>query len=424
VGFQQSKSRRFSIEDLEGRPKKRTDVTAFRLSRDGKHLAAISVAGGDQPHYQLDLFEVTTGKALVRRSLTGDWFNSRFSPDALAVSVDTDDTLKIQDVRTGRGLAAIPGSVGRSVVFSPDGSLVAVAIIKPIRDVPGQNAWQVLGIRVAEVASGKEVFHADGSFHRFFDFSSDGRLLAACDAEGLGVWDVLTGKRLLKRAWPEGFWNPNGFPPLVSFVFVPKRNAVATGMMDGTILVWDLFPETWPQRDTPKEIGPKELDAYWADLADDEASKAYRAITILPESPGKCVPFFKDHLKPAAESDPKQVQRLLADLDSDQFATREEAAKELAKLGERIHPALRKVLDGQPSEEVRTRVKAILEEPAVPSGETLRTLRAIQVLERIGTHDARGLLKKLAEGAEGARETQEAKDALAHLSPRETAPKP
>ena len=72
---------------------------------------------------------------------------------------------------------------------------------------------------------------------------------------------------------------------------------------------------------------------------------------------------------------------------------------------------------------MRTRLKAILEAPAVPSDETLRTLRAIQVLERIGTDEAREVLKKLATGAEAARETLEAKDALARLS-RETAPKP
>jgi hypothetical protein len=74
-------------------------------------------------------------------------------------------------------------------------------------------------------------------------------------------------------------------------------------------------------------------------------------------------------------------------------------------------------LEGQPSEEVRRQVKAILDAPRpVPSGETLRTIRAIQVLERIGTPEAQGVLKKLATGAEAARETREAKEALERLS--------
>ncbi len=111
------------------------------------------------------------------------------------------------------------------------------------------------------------------------------------------------------------------------------------------------------------------------------------------------------------------MQRLLADLDSDQFTTRDKAAKELTKLGEPIEPFLRKALEGQPSEEVRRQIKAILEKPRpVPSGETLRTLRAIQVLERIGMPEAREILKKLAAGAAGARETREAQESLERLA--------
>jgi hypothetical protein len=241
--------------------------------------------------------------------------------------------------------------------------------------------------------------------------------LAACDPDALWVWDAFTGTRLLKRAWPEGFWNPYSSPPFVSLAFVPKRNAVATGMRDGTVLVWDLFPEAWPKVDLRKEIGAKDLDGYWTDLADDDVPKAYRTIGTLAGSPALCVPFMKNRLKPAAETDAKQVPRLLADLDSDQFETREQAAKELAKLREAIEPVLRKVMERKPSEEVRRRVKELLDMPkAVPSSENLRTLRAIQVLERIGTNEACAVLKKLATGAAAARETQEAMEALERLS--------
>jgi hypothetical protein len=46
----------------------------------------------------------------------------------------------------------------------------------------------------------------------------------------------------------------------------------------------------------------------------------------------------------------------------------------------------------------------------------LRTLRAIDVLESIGTPEAQQILRKLAEGAPGARETREAKTALERLT--------
>jgi hypothetical protein len=181
-------------------------------------------------------------------------------------------------------------------------------------------------------------------------------------------------------------------------------------------LVWDVPAEAWPFPEKAKDLRTKELDGIWADLAN-VPPKACPAIRALCQSSGQAVPYLMDHLKPAEKVDPKQVQRLLAALDSDQFETREKTAKELSKMVEQIEPALRKVLDGKPSEEMRRRLKELLDLPRpVPSGEALRTLRAIQVLERIGTPEARGVLKKLAGGAAAARETREAQESLERLA--------
>ena len=85
-------------------------------------------------------------------------------------------------------------------------------------------------------------------------------------------------------------------------------------------------------------------------------------------------------------------------------------------MGEQIEPALRRVLEGKPSLEVRGRVQAILDAlGGVPPAGTLRTLRAIRALERVGTPEARRILRTLADGAAGARETREAKAALERL---------
>ena len=48
----------------------------------------------------------------------------------------------------------------------------------------------------------------------------------------------------------------------------------------------------------------------------------------------------------------------------------------------------------------------------IAAGETLRGLRAIAVLEKIATPQARVLLERLASGLEGARETRDARAAL------------
>jgi hypothetical protein len=54
----------------------------------------------------------------------------------------------------------------------------------------------------------------------------------------------------------------------------------------------------------------------------------------------------------------------------------------------------------------------------ITSGETLRRLRAISVLEKIGTPEARRVLEQLASGLEGARETHDAKATIRRLERR------
>jgi hypothetical protein len=75
------------------------------------------------------------------------------------------------------------------------------------------------------------------------------------------------------------------------------------------------------------------------------------------------------------------------------------------------------VLAGGPSLEVRRRIEGLLEKaahPVLPS-ERLRPLRAVEVLERTGTDDARAILKELASGMPEARLTEEARAALGRL---------
>jgi hypothetical protein len=96
----------------------------------------------------------------------------------------------------------------------------------------------------------------------------------------------------------------------------------------------------------------------------------------------------------------------------------------LEKIGSRAEGALRKVAKASPSAEVTRRVAELLQkiEKGAASGEQLRESRAVEVLEWIGTPDAKKLLEGLAKGAPDAALTREAKASLERLTARAAAP--
>jgi HEAT repeat protein len=136
--------------------------------------------------------------------------------------------------------------------------------------------------------------------------------------------------------------------------------------------------------------------------------------------PAKSVPLLSERLRPVPPPAPGVIDRLLADLDNNDFAVRSKAAATLEELGEVAESALRKVLREPPSAEVRRQVERLLAnlEVPVPPAEHLRLLRALTVLEQTGTPEAVAVLEKLSRGAPEARLTREARAALERLAKR------
>jgi hypothetical protein len=134
----------------------------------------------------------------------------------------------------------------------------------------------------------------------------------------------------------------------------------------------------------------------------------------------RAVEFLRKRLRPVATVEPVQLSRLLTDLDSGKFATRASAFRELQRLGSQAEPALRQARQGKLTPEARRRIEALLASPGlVRSPETLRQLRAIKVLEVIGSREARQVLRALAAGAPAARETEDARASLRRLAQRQ-----
>jgi hypothetical protein len=84
-------------------------------------------------------------------------------------------------------------------------------------------------------------------------------------------------------------------------------------------------------------------------------------------------------------------------------------------MGEGAADALKAALTGKVSLETRRRLEVLLQKCAAPSAATLRHCRAVAALERIGTPEARVLLRTLADGPPASRLTVEARAALRRL---------
>jgi hypothetical protein len=174
--------------------------------------------------------------------------------------------------------------------------------------------------------------------------------------------------------------------------------------------------------ETLKPLTSQQLDQFWEDLfhVGEDARQGYQAICGLVNAPAQSVPYLKARLKPISAVDSPKIEQYIKDLDSNSFDVRQKASDELEKLRELAEPALKKALAAKPGLEVRQRLENLLSRLDGPltSSERLRTLRAIEVLEKVGTPEAQDILKVLAAGAPEAGCTADARAALDRLSKR------
>src|SRR5207302_5414766 len=126
---------------------------------------------------------------------------------------------------------------------------------------------------------------------------------------------------------------------------------------DTTGLVWDV---TGASSRRGFRFNQKELNTTWAELASADAAPAYRAVALLVAAPEQGTTLLRKHLRPVALPPGQHVARLLANLDSDDFATRRKAQSDLETLSEAVEPALRQALKKPASLEAALRIKKVL----------------------------------------------------------------
>jgi len=198
-------------------------------------------------------------------------------------------------------------------------------------------------------------------------------------------------------------------------LLTPDGRRAVTTLADGTGLVWDI--STFPAEPMIRTAGEKDISGWWADLAAEDAGKAHAAAWRLADAPAAVVvPVLARHLRPVA-LDGEVIRRAVAVLDNESFAAREGAAKRLEGMGGAVVPDLRRALVKSDSAEQRRRLEGLIEQLSGPisTPNGLRRLRAIGVLERLATRDARKLLAELADGPVHPREARAARAAVDRL---------
>jgi WD40 repeat protein len=285
--------------------------------------------------------------------------------------------------------------------FSPDGRLLVDWAEHPFgrSRIDHVYVWDVTtGRAVATLAAGPRPGAANAAF------APDGRTFAIASADGvIRLWEVAT-------------WNVRaefrGHRDRITALAFGPDGKLFTGGLDTVVLEWDVRP--------PRSMVSGTLADAWEALASSDAKAAFSAQGRFLAEPVKAVEWFAVRLTRAVGTDPSRVKALIADLDSDDFATRTRAMARLKEHWPETEAALNAVAAKPSSLEACRRAEGILQQmwKGGPPPDKLRALRAMEVLEWIATKEARARLRELAKGTPGALLTREAAAACKRLEER------
>jgi WD40 repeat protein len=373
-----------------------------QLPENGKSL------GPNEPPAVWDVRLTADGQLQHRQEqrLAGHW-DSLNHP-----SLERLQKLRLKDGETGLAFDRFQGTI-QDVIESPDGHYLAVSMSAQRPGVFGRGA--VMSIRLWDRRTGLPLDHAQPpGDHLLGAIAGDRRMLVTTAPQGtIHLWDLAAGGQRLTL---HGHLAGN----VRAVLFSRDQRFLFSGGDDSQVLQWDLTGRSPDGVWRMLQLDPKRQEALWAQLAAADTAAAHRAIWELAADPAGTVEFLQARLKPVTGPPATAIADLVARLGADDFAARQTAQLHLAKLGAGAVPALRQALANPGSLEQKRRLEQLLREldPSALSGAALQSCRAIEVLERIGTADARRLLTALANGLRGARPTQMATDALERLGKR------
>jgi WD40 repeat protein/serine/threonine protein kinase/tetratricopeptide (TPR) repeat protein len=194
-----------------------------RFSPDGLHLAAKYHPANQEARNQLLLWDLRTGKVILKVPGGIQGTAVEFSPDGRWLAVgQADGALLLFDVVSGRELKRLAAGVPPTAIcFHPQGQKLAVSSFD-------RRTVQIWDLDTAKLA--QTIRQPSGVYHLAWD--PDGKLLAtACQDYRCYVWQVDSG---LRQAVLEGHQ-----AEVVWVLFNRSGDLLASASWDGTTRLWD-----------------------------------------------------------------------------------------------------------------------------------------------------------------------------------------
>jgi WD40 repeat protein len=378
-------------------------VLSLAYAPDGGHLAVGRRLG------TVELWDLGEKKLIHQFQYPGAAYAMTFAQDGAILAVSGGSKIVLFEVASGKEVhtlssksdgppAALPAVA--SLALSPDGKVIAAGCYDAI-------------IRLLDTESGKEIRALEGHTGVAYAlaFSGDGRTLASASFDKtVRLWETFSA---LQVAVFKGHMGS-----VTGLAFLKDGRAIFSGSADTSILLWDTTGLSREGVLPTLSMSQPELKAAWLDLASQDASRGHRALWKAVAAAKEGVPFLGAQLYLL---DPKRVDQLFADLNSEQYKIRTDATKELEKYGIWMKGRLLAVHKNPPTLEVQRRVDQMLAKLDVPGSlsleqERLRVRRVMLIMEQTATPESRTVLEKLVVGAPEADLQTEAKASLERLA--------
>lgn len=199
-------------------------VLAVAYSNDGNKIA---IADNEGIIY---IWQVANDQLELTLKGHTDWvWSIAWSPDDKTLaSSSSDRTIKLWDITTGQCFLTSPSNTNsnESVAWSPDGQILA-------------SGGEDLTIRIWHPQTGKNIkafkLDTDWLFWASVAWSPDGKILAVAVQEKIQLWDLATATCIKTILGHEQY--------IVSVVWHPTANILASSSTDCTIKIWHLDTE-------------------------------------------------------------------------------------------------------------------------------------------------------------------------------------